>query len=69
MFSVDVSSLKKTLFNNKSVFDDKKCLWNASYENLQEKFFQTGDSFLLEPEIIRYNVIICCKVEENNTKI
>ena len=60
---------KKILFNSKSVFGDKKCLWNASYENLQEKYFQTGDLFLLEPELVKYNVVICSKPEENNTKI
>ena len=33
---------KKTLFNSKSVFDDKKCLSNASYENIPEKYSDWG---------------------------
>ena len=36
----------------KSVFDDKKFLWNAFYENLPEKI-QIEDLFLLEPEVVK----------------
>ena len=59
---------KKTLFNSESVFDDKK-----GYEMLPMKIFQkniqTRDLFSLEPEVPNWNVIICCKLKENNTKI
>ena len=34
-----------------------------------QKDIQTEDVFLLEPEIVKQNVIICCKLEEYNTKI
>ena len=30
------------LFNSESVFDDKKGLWNASYENFPEKYSDWG---------------------------
>ena len=33
------------------------------------KIFLNWVLFLLEPEIVGDNVIICCKLEENNTKI
>ena len=59
MFSMGVFFFKKTVLDNKSVFDDKKFFWNASYENLPEKN-HIEDLFLLEPELFKYIVIIRC---------
>ena len=52
MFSKGVFFLKKLYLISKSVFDDKKCFWNASYQNLPEKN-QIKDSFLLKPEVVK----------------
>ena len=41
MFSADVCFFLN-LSISKSVIDDKKCLWNASYENLLEKLSNWG---------------------------
>ena len=51
MFSMGVF-FKKTLRNNKSVFNNKKYFWNASYENLPEKN-QIEDLLFLEPEVVK----------------
>ena len=34
-----------------------------------QKNIQTWDLFLHEPEVVKQNVIVCCKLKENNTKI
>ena len=34
-----------------------------------QKKIKAWDLFLLEPEVVTQNVIICCKLKENNTRI
>ena len=49
---MSVCFFKKNLINKKSVFDDEKCFWKTSHENVPEKN-QIEDLLLLEPEVVK----------------